>query len=166
MVCSVRLGPKTKKACKYFLQIERTPPNSPPISFFEESSDNISLYTIDWKILTKVLMCSCFVQGFHEEGNGYMKKVCHFYCHCKEEHEYFVYTCKGHPFINKRMDGMQHRCTCTILGSCEILTSVCRLNIWLMFVHIRSVWEQYHIWCLWMIFWRMKCLFVNLFCFF
>ena len=43
---SVRLWPKTNKAHKHVLEIERTPPNSPPISFFEESSDNISLGTI------------------------------------------------------------------------------------------------------------------------
>ena len=66
------------------------------------------------------LLCSCFVQSFHKEGNEYLKKLCHFYCHCKEEHEYFVYICKGHPFINKRMGGMQHKWTCKILGSYEI----------------------------------------------
>ena len=51
-------------------------------------------------------MCGCFVQGFHEEGNEYVKKLCHFYCHRKEAHEYFIYTCIGHVFIKKRMDGM------------------------------------------------------------
>ena len=71
-------------------------------------------------MLAKVLMCSCFVQGFHEEDNEYVEKICHFYCHCKEEHQYFVYTCKGHPLIKKRIDGMQHKCTCKILGSYEM----------------------------------------------
>ena len=60
------------------------------------------------------------VQGFHEEVNENVKKLCHFHCHCKEKHKYFVYTCKGHPFINKRMDGMQHKCTCKVVGSNEI----------------------------------------------
>ena len=36
---------KDRKSRKYFLQIEMTPPNSPPISCFDESSDNISLDT-------------------------------------------------------------------------------------------------------------------------
>ena len=69
-------------------------------------------------------MCSCFVQGFHEEGNEYVKKFCHFYCHCKEEHEHFVYTCEGHLFINKRMDGMKHKWTYKILEPYEI-SNVC-----------------------------------------
>ena len=71
-------------------------------------------------MLAKVLMSNCFVQGFYEEGNEYVKKLCQFYCHCKEKHEYFVDTCKGHPFIDKKMDKMQHKCTCKILGSYEI----------------------------------------------
>ena len=45
-VNSVRLCPKAEKTHKHFLQIERTAPNSPPISSFENSSDNISLDTI------------------------------------------------------------------------------------------------------------------------
>ena len=146
MVRSVRLCPKTEKARKHFLQIEGTPPNSPPISSFEESSDNISLDTIHWKMLVKVLMCCCFVQGFHEEGNEYLKKLCHFYCECKEKHEYFVYTRKSHPFINKRMDEMQHKCTCKILGSYETCNFCVQVKYLINFGAYKintKKWEQY-----------------------
>lgn len=67
-------------------------------------------------------MCSCNVQGFHEEGNEYIKKLCHFYCHCKEEHsveETFVLTCR-HSLIHRRMEGMQDKCTCKNLCLYEI----------------------------------------------
>ena len=70
-------------------------------------------------MLVKILMCSCYVQYFHEEGNEYVKSLCHFYCHCKEE-QYFIHTCKGYPLVNKRLDGMQEKCTCKSLGPYEI----------------------------------------------
>ena len=61
---SVSLWPKTKKVSKHFLQLERTPSNSPPISSFEESSDNVSLDTIHWKNAGKNfnvwLLCKTF----------------------------------------------------------------------------------------------------------
>ena len=62
-------------------------------------------------MLAKILMCPCHVQYFHEEGKEYVKKLCHFYCKCKDDHEYFVYACRSHPYIHKRLDGMQLNCT-------------------------------------------------------
>ena len=63
-------------------------------------------------MLAKISMCSCNVGEFHREENEYIKKICHFYCHCRDEHETFVYTCKAHAFIATRVEGMdfQHRC--------------------------------------------------------
>ena len=68
------------------------------------------------KIPTKVLMCSCNVNKFHQEENEYIKKLCHFYCHCRDEHQTFVYTCKVHPFIAARAQGMESRCSCAKKG--------------------------------------------------
>ena len=69
----IRYWPKTEKARKHFLRLERTHPCSPPVSSSFEESENVSLDTIHWIMLAKVLMCSCYVQGFHEEGNEYVK---------------------------------------------------------------------------------------------
>ena len=41
-------------------------------------------------MLANILMCSCNVDEFHREENEYIKKICHFYCHCRDEHETFV----------------------------------------------------------------------------
>ena len=72
---SIRLLPKTEKARKHFLRIERAPINSPPNSSGSEYS-NISLDTVHLKakMIAKILMCPCFVESFHEEGNNYVKK--------------------------------------------------------------------------------------------
>lgn len=117
---SVKVWLKTEKACKLFLRIERTPPYSTAVSSSFEEIDNNILDTIHWKMLEKVIMCSFNVQGFHEEANEYIKKLRHFYCYCKEEHQYFVLSCTGHPFINRRMEGMQGKWNCKVLGPYRI----------------------------------------------
>ena len=58
-------------------------------------------------MLAKFLMCSCKVYKFHQEESEYIKKLCHFYCHCPDEHQTFVYTCKVHLFIAARAQGME-----------------------------------------------------------
>ena len=70
-------------------------------------------------MLAKILMCSCYTEYFHNEENDYVKKLCHFYCHCKEEHVYFVHTCKYYPFVAKKVDGMINKCFCAGLGPYE-----------------------------------------------
>ena len=71
-------------------------------------------------MLAKILLCSCFAEYFHNEENEYVKKLCHFYCHYKEEHVYFVHICKYHPFVAKKVDGMKNKCFCAGLGPYEI----------------------------------------------
>lgn len=39
-------------------------------------------------------MCSCYVEAFHQ-GNEYVQKLCHFYCHCKAKHAYYIHICRG-----------------------------------------------------------------------
>ena len=75
-------------------------------------------------------MCPCYVGYFHEEGNEYVKKLCHFYCKCKDDHQYFVHTCKSHLCIYKRLDGMQLNCTCKDLGPYEIF------NFWVQLKYL------------------------------
>ena len=54
-------------------------------------------------------MCSCYVEAFHQDGNEYVKKFCHFYCHCKKEHVYYVHTCSCHPLVHRIMQGMDEK---------------------------------------------------------
>ena len=68
------------------------------------------------RMLGKILMCSCNVYKFHQEESEYIKKLCHFYCHCRDGHQTFVYTCKVHPFIAARAQGMESRCSCAKKG--------------------------------------------------
>ena len=49
-------------------------------------------------MIAKILMCPCYVESFHEEGNSYVKELHHFCYKCKDDHEYSVDTCKYHPF--------------------------------------------------------------------
>ena len=44
----------------------------------------------------------------------------HFYCHCKEEHVYYVHTCSCHPLVHRRMQGMDKKCSCKVLGPYEV----------------------------------------------
>ena len=54
-----------------------------------------------------------------QEGNEYVKKLCHFHCKCKDDHECFVYTCRSHLYNHNRLDGMQLSCTCKQLDPYE-----------------------------------------------
>ena len=67
-------------------------------------------------MIAKILMCPCFVESFHEEGNSYVKKQYHFICKCKDNQEYFVHTCQYHLCIGKLLYGMQSNCSCKNLG--------------------------------------------------
>ena len=71
-------------------------------------------------MFVKILKSSCYVEVFHQEGNAYIKKLCHFYCHCKEEHVYYVHTCTCHPLVHRRMQGMHEKCSCKFLGPYEV----------------------------------------------
>ena len=71
-------------------------------------------------MLANILMSSCYTEYFHNEENECVKKLSHFYCHCKEEHVYFVHTCKYHPFVAKKVNGMKNKCFCAGLGHYEI----------------------------------------------
>ena len=71
-------------------------------------------------MLTKILMCSGYTEYFHNEEHEYVKKFCYFYGHCKEEHVYFVHTCKYYPFVAKNICGMKSKYFCAGLEPCEI----------------------------------------------
>lgn len=66
----------------------------------------------DKKMLAKILMCRCNADKCHQEQNEYVKKICHFHCHCNDEHEMFVYSCKANPLIPARTHGTDTCCTC------------------------------------------------------
>ena len=51
------------------------------------------------KMTMKTLMCECNIRDFHEKGIEYIEHIEHFNCNCKNIHQYFVLTCKCHPFI-------------------------------------------------------------------
>ena len=64
------------------------------------------------KLLAKILICPYFAKGFHSREGKYGKKLSHFYCHRDNEHEHYVYTCKEHPFLFSRLEGMLNGCCC------------------------------------------------------
>ena len=49
-------------------------------------------------MLTKVLICWCFVERFCAECNNFTKNLLHFYCKCRWKHTEFVLLCERHPF--------------------------------------------------------------------
>ena len=71
-------------------------------------------------MIAKLLICPSYVQSFHDDGNSYVKRLYHFYCKCKDDHEHFVHTCKYRPYIGKMLDGMRSSCGCKNLGPYEI----------------------------------------------
>ena len=71
-------------------------------------------------MIAKLLICPSYVQSFHDDGNSYVKRLYHFYCKCKDDHEHFVHTCKYRPYICKMLDGMRSSCGCKNLGPYEI----------------------------------------------
>ena len=70
-------------------------------------------------MLTKILMCSCNVEQFHREQK-YVRKLCHFHCHCNDSHFLYVYTCKDNSFVTSRIPEMDLCCTCEMCEPNEI----------------------------------------------
>ena len=65
-------------------------------------------------------MCLCNAESFHEEGNGYVIKMYHFYCKCKYDDEYIFNANKYLTFIGKILNGMQSSCSCRNLGPFKV----------------------------------------------
>ena len=55
-------------------------------------------------MLAKVLMCPYFPENFKpNEENKHLKKRIQFYWKYGNKHEFFVFACKGHPFLCPRL---------------------------------------------------------------
>ena len=83
-------------------------------------------------MLAKILMCSCYVQQFHEEGHEYVKKLCHFKCKCSDSHPIYILSCKQHPFVAAIISEMDPKCQCPFIGSYDILIFCAKLDICLI----------------------------------
>ena len=58
-------------------------------------------------MLANIFMCPFYVQYFYEKGSDKnVRKLCHLYCKCKDDHECFIYTSRSHSYIHKRIDGI------------------------------------------------------------
>lgn len=71
-------------------------------------------------MLVKVLMCNCYTQQFHDEGNEYVKKLCRFSCYCEDDHLVYILSCKEHPSVSPTVSSMDSHCRCPNIGSQEI----------------------------------------------
>ena len=49
-----------------------------------------------------------------------IKKICNFYFDYCDEHGTFVYTCKAHPFIATKAEGMWFQCRCAKRDPSEV----------------------------------------------
>ena len=63
-------------------------------------------------MLAKILMCRCYVEKFHSEGNEYGKNLTHFYCKCEEDHLLFILFCEKHTHGSLPTPEMEKECTC------------------------------------------------------
>ena len=71
-------------------------------------------------MLAKMLMCSCFVEKFYSEGNGYVKKLCHFYCKCNDQHLMHILFCEKYPYGSAHTPEMEEKCNCPFIGAYDI----------------------------------------------
>lgn len=72
-------------------------------------------------MLAKILMCLYFEENFHSnEENKFVKKLIHFHCKCDDEREYFVLTCKSHPFLHPCLPKMYRECSYKYIELFEI----------------------------------------------
>ena len=68
-------------------------------------------------MFAKILMCSCYVEKFYEEGHEYVKKRCHFHCKCKDDHIIYILTWEKHPYVAARIPNMESKCRWTVLDA-------------------------------------------------
>ena len=67
------------------------------------------------KIKLTIKMCRCNTRDFHEKCTEYIKHIQHFNCNSKDIHQYFVLTCKYHPFIG--VVKTNDKFSCKVLGA-------------------------------------------------
>ena len=60
-------------------------------------------------------MYECNTRDFHEKGNEYIEHIQNINCNCKDIQQYFVLTCKCHPFIG--VVRTNNKCSCKVLGA-------------------------------------------------
>ena len=71
-------------------------------------------------MLVKVLICSCFAEKLHNEGNEYVKKLYHFNCKCNDSHIVYILSCEKHPYVTSKISEMDPECKCPSIGALEI----------------------------------------------
>ena len=76
-------------------------------------------------MLAKILICSCFVEKFHNEDNEYVKKLCHFKCKCNDSHIIYILSCNEHPYVAAKIPEMDPGCNCPPIDALEIF-NYCR----------------------------------------
>ena len=42
-------------------------------------------------MIAKIFMCPSYVKNPHDEGNSYVKKLCHFYCKSTNDHDHILF---------------------------------------------------------------------------
>lgn len=72
-----------------------------------------------YMILVKMRL-SCSFKTKKNTHKKTIKKICNFYFYCCDEHGTFVYTCKAHPFISTRAEGMWFQCRCAKRDPSEV----------------------------------------------
>ena len=70
-------------------------------------------------MIAKILMCRCYVEKFHSEGNKYVKKLAHFQCKCKDQHVLYVLFCEQHPYQQTPILE-EKKCTCATAPAKEL----------------------------------------------
>ena len=65
------------------------------------------------KCLLKFWCVGAIQTSFIKNKVNMLKRFAIFHCYCNDEHEMFVYSCKGHLLIDARTHGMDAQCTCS-----------------------------------------------------
>ena len=63
-------------------------------------------------MLTKILICRCYKEKFHEVKEEYVKKLIHFHCKCKEKHLLLVCLCDEQPYGSNLPEHAEKECKC------------------------------------------------------
>ena len=65
-------------------------------------------------------MCRCSAEKFQNEGNEYVRKLCHFNCKYNDSHIVYILSCEKHPYVASNISEMDPKCKCPSIGALEI----------------------------------------------
>ena len=71
-------------------------------------------------MIAKIFMCPSYVKNLHDEGNSYVKKLCHFYCKSTNDHDHILFILVRSPLYVQNAGRNAKNCSCKNIGPFDI----------------------------------------------